>query len=164
MTYFPYVFEGTVVHHDLGGMIYTAIFLPDELAAELPFDGARLRATGEVNDVAFAAAWQPSRGRRYMMLSKKLLRDAGLTVGDVAEVRFRVEPTDQVDLHPDIERALDADAALRRAWDRLAPGKRRGWTHRIASAKTAPTRLRRLDELTNALSGGPDPFARRSRP
>lgn len=162
MTFFPYAFEGAVVHHDLGGMIYAAIFLPDDLAAELPFDGPRLRATGEVNDVAFAAAWQPSRGRWYMMLSKKLLRDAGLTVGDVAEVRFRVEPTDQVDAHPDIERALDADDALRRAWDALTPGKRRGWTHRVGSAKTAPTRLKRLAELTTALSGGSDPFARRS--
>ncbi|HEX8387649.1 MAG TPA: YdeI/OmpD-associated family protein [Sphingomonas sp.] len=160
--YFPYAFEGEVVHHDLGTMRYTAIFLPADLAAELPFDvNPRLRATGEVNDVAFAAAWQPSRGRWYMMLSKKLLREAGLSVGDMAEVRFRVEPADSVDEQPDIARALAADPALATAWDSLTPGRRRGWTHRVASATGAATRLKRVAELTAALSGGPDPFTRR---
>lgn len=162
MSYFPHTFEGPIVHHDLGGMIYTAIFLPVDLAAMLPFSGSsRLRATGEVNDVAFAAAWQPSRGRWYMMLSKPLLREAGLAVGDVASVRFRVEPPDQVDAQPDIERMLARDAALANAWAALTPGRRRGWTHRVASAKTSPTRLKRVGELATALSGGPDPFARR---
>lgn len=162
MSFFPYAFDGEVVHRDLGTMRYTAIFLPPALAAELPFDGRpRLRATGEVGDLAFSAAWQPSRGRWYMMLSKKLLRDSELAVGDVVKVRFRVEPPDSVDESTDIARAIAADRALTAAWAALTPGRRRGWTHRVGSAKGAATRAKRVVELIGALSGGPDPFTRR---
>ncbi|HEY8564882.1 MAG TPA: DUF1905 domain-containing protein [Beijerinckiaceae bacterium] len=83
------------------------MFLPPDLAAALPFrDEPRLRASGEIGEVPFAGAWQPSKGRWYLMLSKKLLRDGGFAVGDRVEVRFRLEPQDEVDAPATLLRAL----------------------------------------------------------
>jgi hypothetical protein len=152
--YFPHEFEGEVVHHELGTMRYTVVFLPEDIAATLPFDGnPRLRFSGEVGEAPISAAWQPVRGRWYAMLSKPLLKATGLGVGDVTTVRFRIEPQDSVERAPELEAVLDADPALRRAWDALTPGLRRGQTHRLLTAKTSPTRLKRLGEIVAALEG-----------
>ena len=157
MSIYPHEFEGGVVEHWLGTMRYTVIFLPDEIAATLPFAGnPRLRFSGEVGDHEIAAAWQPVRGRWYAMLSKPLLKATGLGIGDVTTVRFRVEPQESVDRVAELEAVLDADAALRAAWDLLSPGFRRGQTHRLIQAKTAPTRLKRLGEIVAALKGEAD--------
>lgn len=152
--FFPHEFEAEVVHHDLGTMRYTVVFLDEDIAATLPFDGnPRLRFTGEVGEAPIAAAWQPVRGRWYAMLSKSLLRQAGLVVGDRTTVRFRVEPADAVDRVTELEAVLAERPELRTAWDALTPGMRRGQTHRLLSAKTPPTRLKRLGEIVAALTG-----------
>lgn len=157
MDYFPYEFEAPIEHHYLGTMRYTAVFLPATIAARLPFDQApRLRFSGEINDAPIAAAWQPSKGRWYAMLSKNLLRETGLSVGDAATVRFRLEPLDAVDRSPELERALAGKPALRAAWEALTPGMRRGQVHRLNQAKTAPTRAKRLGEIVAALAGEAD--------
>lgn len=154
LNYFPYEFEGPVEHHFLGTMRYTAIFLPAEIAARLPFDKApRLRFSGEINDAPIAAAWQPSKGRWYAMLSKPLLRATGLGPGDMAQMRFRLEPLDAVDHSPELERALQARTDLRAAWEALTPGMRRGQVHRLNQAKTSTTRSKRLAEVLAALGG-----------
>ena len=52
-----------------------------------------------------------------------------------------------------LQRALDADETLNTAWQSLSAGKQRGWAHRVASAKTDPTRQKRRDEVLAALRG-----------
>lgn len=101
----------------------------------------------------FSGAWQPVRGRWYLMLSKALLRDAGLAVGDWAAVRFRVEDQETVELPPPLAAALGADAATLAAWEALPAGRRRGFTHRVASARTDVTMKRRVEEVLLALRG-----------
>lgn len=154
MSYYPHGFEGQIVHHNVGTYRYTVIFLPPELVAELPLDRhPRLRASGEIGEIPFSGAWQPVRGRWYLMLSKPLLKDGGYRVGDWVEVRFRVEDQDSVEMPETLQRALDADETLNTAWQSLSAGKQRGWAHRVASAKTEPTRQKRLDEVLAALRG-----------
>jgi hypothetical protein len=155
MSFYPHEFEGVVERHVVGTLRYTVVFLPAEIAASLPFDGSpRLRASGEVNDVPFSAAWQPVRGRWYMMLSKGLLRDAELSVGARAAVRFRVEDPDSVDVPEALADALAANAAAATAWAGLTAGKRRGFAHLVNAAKTAPTQQKRLAEVLLALETG----------
>jgi hypothetical protein len=78
MFHFPYQFEAMVEPHDLGTYRYTVVFLSDELIAELPFaQHPWLRISGEINDHPMAGAWQPSRGRWYLMLSKPLCGQRG---------------------------------------------------------------------------------------
>ena len=149
---FPFAFQARIQHHDLGTYRYTVVFLDKEAHALLPLDKhPRLRFSGELEDVPFEAAWQPSRGRWYAMLSKRLLKQAGLSVGDTATVRFQVVDQDAVTLPPELERALERNADLRSRWASLSAGKRRGFAHRIASAKREETRVRRLEEVVDAL-------------
>jgi len=155
VSHYPHAFEGRVVRHDVGTYRYTVVFLPDGLAEALPLDlHPRLRVSGEVGEFPFSGAWQPVRGRWYLMLSKELLRDAGLALGDAVEVRFRVEDQDAVEVPDQLARALDADAALRSAWEGLSAGRRRGLAHRVSSAKTPATAARRVGEVLRLLSGG----------
>ena len=52
MDFFPYGFETRIAHHDLGAYRYTVVWLDEEIATELPFEGQpRLRIAGEVAEV-----------------------------------------------------------------------------------------------------------------
>lgn len=152
MDTYPHSFEGPVVRHDIGTMRYTVVFLPDGL---VPLQG-RVRASGEINDVPFTGAWQPVRGRWFLMLSKTLLRDAEARPGSLVSVRFRLEPDDAVELPEALRDALDRDDTARAEWDGLRPGQQRGLAHRIASAKQPATLTRRVAEVLRLLhQGGP---------
>jgi uncharacterized protein YdeI (YjbR/CyaY-like superfamily) len=89
-----------------------------------------------------------------MMLSKGLLRDPELSVGARAEVRFRVEDPDSVEVPESLADALAANVSAGAAWAGLSPGKRRGFAHLVSSAKRAPTQQKRLAEVLLALETG----------
>lgn len=155
MIYLPHEFSGEIAHYDLGTYRYTVVFLPPDIAAALPLaEHPRLRISGELNDAPMSGAWQPSRGRWYLMLSKPLLRAAGVAVGDRADVRFRLEDQDAVDTPALLERALDADSRAKTRWDELTPGKQRGLAQRVASPKSSATAARRLGEVIDFLHAG----------
>jgi len=155
MLHFPHSFEAMVEPHDLGTYRYTVVFLADDLVPQLPLiDHPRLRISGEINDHPMNGAWQPSRGRWYLMLSKPLLRATGLEIGLTAEVRFRVEPHDQVEMPDALVRALQASAEAQARFDALTAGKQRALSHRVLSAKTAPTEARRVGEALDWLETG----------
>ncbi|MEL6797536.1 MAG: hypothetical protein AAFO89_12030, partial [Planctomycetota bacterium] len=81
--YYPFEFEAEVVHHALGTYRYTVVFLHDRLIEHLPLaEHPRLRMSGELRDIPFEGAWQPVRGRWYVMLSKAVLRQGPFEVGD----------------------------------------------------------------------------------
>ncbi|MEM1165938.1 MAG: YdeI/OmpD-associated family protein [Planctomycetota bacterium] len=150
--YHPFEFETEIVHHNLGTYRYTVVFLDPELHEHLPLKKyPRLRASGEVRDIPFDGAWQPVRGRWYLMLSKQLMRGGEFEVGDVVTVRFRVEDPDSIDMPPELVRALQSSKPLQSAWDALTPGKRRGLAYGIANAKTQPTRSKRLRAVLEQL-------------
>lgn len=164
MDFYPYVFETQIVHHDLGTYRYTVVWLDDDIAADLPFDAQpRLRIAGEVAEVPVEGAWQPCRGRWYLMLGKPLLKAAEKGVGDRVEVRFRVIPADDLTVPEALERALDADPAARAAFELQTIGKQRALAHRIGSAKGADTIAKRVGEVLDALSGKDVPTLSRLR-
>jgi len=153
MFHFPYQFEATVEPHDLGTYRYTVVFLSQELVAELPFaQTPRLRISGEINDHPMTGAWQPSRGRWYLMLSKPLLKATGLEIGMTAEVRFRLEPQDEVEIPASLVAALGGHAAAEARFEGLTPGKQRALAHRVMSAKTPATEARRVAEVIEWLA------------
>ena len=154
MGYYDHTFEGDIVHHDVG-YIYTVIFLPPDLIDKLPFDKyPRLRIEGEVAGQPFEGAWQPVRGRWYIMLSKPLLKAAEVGVGDEVEVRFSVVDQDAVDVPAELERALLENARADSAWHELTAGKKRGFAYHVSSAETTPTRQKRLVQVIEALETG----------
>lgn len=163
LAFFPYSFEGEVDIYDWGRMAYTVIYAPEEIIETLPFDMfPRLRISGEVAELPFEGAWQITDGKRYLILPKSFLQASGLSRGDPVEVRFRIADQDAVDVPEALQSALAADDELRRLWDALTPGKKRGMAHHVASAKTETTREKRVAELFDViLSGEPWPKKRR---
>ncbi len=156
MSYYPYEFEAQIEYHDVGSAkyAYRVVFVPDEVAAELPLERfPRLRISGEISDCPIEAALTPVRGRWYILLSKKLLGAISATIGDIVQVRFQIADQDFVEVPDVLTRALERDPAMKTLWDRATPGKKRGLAYRVASAKTDPTRQKRLEEVFGILRG-----------
>jgi hypothetical protein len=164
MTDFPHAFDGRVSLLDFGSFAYFVIYLPDEVAKQLPFErNPRLRVRGEVDDYPFHGAWMPSRGGWYLKLSKELLKKGGYGEGSWVYVRFRIAGQDDVDVPEALETALQANRRARRAWETLTPGKQRGLAYRVASAKTVGTAMKRADGVIAELLGNKAEPARRGK-
>ena len=152
MTYFTHSFEATIVKPEKSQYHIAFIYLPKELESELPFDKyPKLRIEAEIGEYPLDCALQPHDGKRYMMLSKRVLKESGLSVGDEVEVRFRIADQDAVNVPEELQAALDADLKALEKWNALTPGKRRGFAFRVASAKRADTKRRRVEEILNQI-------------
>jgi len=132
---------------------YTVVFLPTEIACDLPFGKSkRLRVNAEVNGVSVEGTWMPTRGQWYLMTPKKLMAKLKVDLGDEVTVRFAIADQDAVSVPQALAEALDTHSDLAEVWDSWTPGKRRGWAHRVSSAKTPPTIAKRVDEVLSALA------------
>ncbi|MEO1491517.1 MAG: YdeI/OmpD-associated family protein [Pseudomonadota bacterium] len=155
-TAFPHCFEAEIVRHDVGSTryAYTVVFVADEVAAGLPLaERPRLRVEGEIGDVPFEASLTPVRGRWYILLSKTMLKSIGAAVGDTIPVRFTIADQDAVAVPDALRAALAEDDGARALWEAATPGKQRGLAYRVASAKTDPTRAKRIAEVFGILRG-----------
>ena len=160
---FDHTFEATIERHHMGGDLhYTVVFAPPDVVAVLP-GGGPLRVRGELAEMPVEGALMPVRGRRYLLVPAPLLRERGLAVGDSVEVRLSLADPDAVEVPSELRLAIHAEDALARAWEALTVGRRRGLAHRVASAKRADTRAKRVSEIVAALREGRDPSARAPR-
>lgn len=159
MSYFPHEFTGEISLHGVGKsrvITYKVLFLPTHFEDDLPFDTyPRLRVEGEIADVPVRGAWIPSGdGRRYFIVSPEIKANSGMDVGDIVEMRFRIDDQDRVDVPRALELALASNAMAQDNWDKLTPGKKRMFSHHVGSAKTEPTEQRRIDEAIAAILEG----------
>lgn len=159
MSYFPHDFEGEISLHGVGKsrvITYKVLFMPSRFEHELPFEEfPRLRVEGEIADVPVRGAWMPvGDGRRYFIVSPAIKRHTGLGVGDIVEMRFRIDDQDHVDVPAALMDAVSADKALQAQWDALTAGKQRMFAFHVASAKTAPTEAKRVGEALAAIAQG----------
>jgi hypothetical protein len=158
VSYFTHRFDAPIVRHGLGHLQHTVLWLPSELARELPFaEHPRLRIEADVSGYPLHAAWQPAGGRWYLLLSRRVMKDAGFTIGDVVEVSFRLASPDRVEVPEELGEALRKDRRASKAWDALTSGAKRGHAYRVASAKRAETRAARVAEVLAAVKQGLDP-------
>lgn len=130
--------------------------MPQHFENVLPFDKyPRVRIEGEIADVPVRGAWMPvGDGRRYFIVSPEIKKQTGYDVGDLVEMRFRIDDQDYVDVPPALAAALKADRSARDEWDKLTAGKKRMFTNHVMSAKTAPTEQKRVDEALVAVRDG----------
>jgi hypothetical protein len=142
-------FDGRIETLDWGRATYTILRLPAQ--AEAALAGAR-RAEGEFGDhpVNLALSRAPVVEGVFLWTGQSLMDRTGLRPGKVFEVRLRPAPDDAVDTPPDVALAL-SDAGVTAAWDALTPGKRRGILYKIDTARTAPTRAKRIAALVAEL-------------
>ncbi len=146
------VFEATVEPVDWGRATYTLMQLPEDAAAALLAQGAK-RVEGEINEhpVNLALSRAPVVDGVFLWAGASLLNRLGIVPGEGLEVRLRPAPDDQVETPEDMALAL-RQADLTAVWDGLTAGKRRGLLYQIGTAKTAPTRAKRIDALIKSLT------------
>jgi uncharacterized protein YdeI (YjbR/CyaY-like superfamily) len=63
-------------------------------------------------------------------------------------------PTDDGPYPEELDMLLDADPALNAAWERLTPGRRRGWVLHFNGAKQSKTRFARIERATPRILEG----------
>jgi uncharacterized protein YdeI (YjbR/CyaY-like superfamily) len=138
------------------------IFQPfKDLCALLFFKGALL------DDPAGALKEQGENTRSALRLEFRSLTDvttAKPTITALAKDAIRVEqaglslpkraPTDDGPYPTELTNLLTTDPALRDAWTRLTPGRRRGWLLHFNAAKQSKTRTARIDRATPAILEG----------
>ncbi len=165
MHYFTHRFDSVIALHPVGTYNYTVVYLPAEIAKELPFhESPRLRIEADVSGVPVRGAWQPAFGKWYLMLPRLLLKSADLRIGSAVEVSFRLLPQDQVDIPAELEQMLKEETSVARYWQGLSPGKQRALAHRVSSAKTGKTKVARLSSVRSiALGEQPAPWEKNAR-
>lgn len=143
-------FEGRVEPLTWGRATYTILRLPDDVLRSL---GKTRRVEGEIAEhpVNLALSRAPVVEGVFLWTGQSLLDRIGIQPGEPVEVRLRPAPDDRVDLDPDIEAALRAGGVMA-AWEALTPGKRRGLLYQVATARTEPTRLKRIQRLVDDLT------------
>lgn len=154
--YFTHDFEAPIEKFGVGKtrkIWYNVLFLPKSVEANLPFDQyPRLRIEGEIADVPIANAFMPTGDDRfYVIVAPNVLKDADLSLGDVVEMRFRIADQDYVDVPDTLQKTIDRTKRNQAAWSALTPGKQRMLAQHVLSAKTAPTREKRVSEALEAL-------------
>ncbi len=156
--YFTHRFETAVCIHPVGTYNYTVVFLDERLLSELPLKtNPRLRIEADISGVPVKGAWQPARGKWYLMLPKAPLKLAGISLGDVVEVAFKVLPQDDVDIPKELLELLAGDKHAKKSWDLLTAGKQRSLAYPIAAAKRAQTVTERLAYVSQVLHGEAKP-------
>jgi uncharacterized protein YdeI (YjbR/CyaY-like superfamily) len=138
------------------------IFQPfKDLCALLFFKGALLE------DPDGALKEQGENTRSALRLEFRSVADvtaAKKTIAALAQDAIRVEeaglsvpkraPDDDGPYPDELHAQLAADPALRDAWERLTPGRRRGWLLHFNGAKQSKTRVARIERATPLILEG----------
>jgi len=91
-------------------------------------------------------------GDNLIGFSKAARTEVGVEIGQEVDVTIAVDQAERpIEIPPVLAGALDADPAVRAAFDALAPSKRKEIARQIAEAKQDETRQRRLEKALDAL-------------
>jgi bacteriocin resistance YdeI/OmpD-like protein/uncharacterized protein DUF1905 len=126
----------------------------------VPFDGkdafgeARPPVRGTVNGTPVRTRLAVYGGVTYLGLTKAVLAEAGIAVGDPVDVMLeRDDAPREVELPPELQAAL-TDPEVRAAFDALAYTHRREYAMWVAEAKRPDTRERRAAQAVERLRQG----------
>lgn len=148
-------FTASIEYHDFGRMGYTVVYLPEPWLNREPFAShPRLRVHAEVAEIPVDGAFQPGQGKRYLIVSKAVLKSASVQCGDEVNVMFRLADPEHVDVPEALRSALSRDATARAAFEVLTAGKQRALVHRVNDCKTLETQRKRVREVLDVLRQG----------
>lgn len=128
-----------------------AIILTDEQVASLGA-GKTFPVVVDFGDRGIRLRLARMGGQNTIGFSKAARAEAGVEIGERVDVTIRVDTAERVvEIPPALAEALDADPAVRAAFENLAPSKRKEMARQIAEAKQDETRQRRLEKVLATL-------------
>lgn len=93
-------------------------------------------------------------GENMIGFTKAVRADLGLEIGQDVDAVIRVDAAERtVDVPRELAAALDADPALRAAFDALSYSARKEHARTVADAKQEATRERRIAKIVDGLRG-----------
>lgn len=110
-----------------------------------------------INGVAADRALMPTKsGYHMIILGADLRRQTGVRKpGDLAHVELWLDPEpDRVNIPEELADTLDFLPEMKAKWDMLTPGMQRNMCYWVGSAKTTPTRAKRVAELLRRFETG----------
>jgi hypothetical protein len=133
-----------------GGGHYLVV--PEDVAdkAKLKY-GVRVRGT--IEGTAYRSSLMKYSGVFHMGVHKATLAAANAKAGDTVAVTIEIDdaPLPGDTLPPELAKTMKADAALKAAWEKLAPSHRREHVKYINEAKKAETRAARVGKTIASL-------------
>ena len=128
------------------------IEVPPEIVEELG-GGKRPAVTVSFNGYSYRTTIGSMGGRFLIPVSAEHRTAAGVAAGDALTVEIVLDAAPrEVEVPADLAAALDADPAVRAAFDRSAPSHRKEWVRSVEEAKKAETREKRIAKAVAALS------------
>jgi hypothetical protein len=128
-----------------------AIVLTDEQVASLGA-GKAFPVVVDFGDRSIRLRLSRMGGQNFIGFSKAARAEADVEIDEEIEVTISPDTAERViEIPPALALALDADPAVRAAFENLPPSKRKEMARQLAEAKTEETRTRRLNKILDAL-------------
>ena len=135
----------------LHGKTATGIEVPEDVVAGLG-TSKRPAVVVTINGYSYRSTVARMGGVFLLPVNAEVRKGAGVAAGDELDVRVELDTEPRtVTVPEDLGAVLDADAALRRAWDGLSYTHQREHVRAIEEAKAADTRARRIDKAVAML-------------
>ena len=130
-----------------------AILLSDEQVAALGA-GKAFPVAVTIGDRTARLRLARMGGENMIGFSKAVRSDLGVEIGQEVDAVIRVDSAERtVEVPPALAAALDADPALRSAFDSLSYSTRKEHARSVAEAKQDATRDRRITKIVDGLRG-----------
>ncbi len=110
-----------------------------------------------INGVAADRALMPTKsGYHIIVMGGDLRKKAGIKrPGDMVTIELWLDPEpDRIDIPEELADTLAFIPEMKATWDKLKPGMQRNMCYWIRTAKTAPTRAKRIAELLRRFESG----------
>src|SRR6266498_3644081 len=126
--------------------------VPDEVVAALGGKG-RIPVQASFDGVPYRGSIVRMGGVMMLGVTKAVMAEAGAGPGDVLDVVVENdEAPREVEVPPELTKALQRNRAARAAWDGLSFSHRRQYVSSIVEAKKEETRARRVERTIQALT------------
>lgn len=136
---------------ELNGKTATGIEVPLDVLEKLG-GGKKPAVTVSFNGHSYRTTIGSMGGRFLIPVSGEHRAAAGVAAGDVLKVEVTLDAAPrEVEVPADLAAALDADPAVRAAFDRSAPSHRKEWVRSVEEAKAPATRERRITKAVDAV-------------
>ena len=142
-------FEGTLEQHGSG----TLLEVPFDVRAV--FGKARAPVRGTVNGYPFRTTVATYGGRYFLGFRREIREAAGFEDGDKLAVVLELDDAPRtVEVPPELQAALAADAEARATFDGLSYTHRREYVEWVSGAKREETRRARVERAVGMLRDG----------
>ncbi|HLH99576.1 MAG TPA: YdeI/OmpD-associated family protein [Acidimicrobiales bacterium] len=132
-----------------------AVVLDDDQVAAVGEGAKRFPVVATVNGYTWRTSVARMGGESLVGLNREVREAAGVEAGDEVDVALELDAAPrEVEVPPDLAAALDADPAVRAAFEGLAFTHRKEFARWITEAKREETRQRRVEQAVEMIRAG----------